>query len=148
MRLEQGDGNRIMNPALNALLLECLLQGVALGRPDRVHMPPVARGLDLARNYDPTAGKQTRILGRMGPAQIRPPGQVWQFDSKYGALDPFHPVVVPAQDVVIALFRAPVAEHPDRVREVGITGRDRAALAVSAEVFAGIEAEAPHVADA
>ncbi len=50
--------------------------------------------------------------------------------------------------MVVLLLRAPVAQHPDRARVLGVVGHHHAALAIGAQVLAGVEAEAGHVGDA
>ena len=50
---------------------------------------------------------------------------------------------------MVLLLRAPVAQHPDALRAYsGLSVVDHAAFAVGAEVLAGVEAEARHVAEA
>src|ERR1035438_3992371 len=43
---------------------------------------------------------------------------------------------------------SPIPKHTNLVRELGVAGRDRPALAVGAKILAGIKAEACHIANA
>ena len=120
-------------------------------RPDRIDVVDVAAAGRFDRRLDASGPcKQAWSSGAHGLARASVHGfEMAQLDAQDRALDAVHAVVEALQDVVVALFLAPVAQHADRSWHVlVVVGDDDAALAVGAEVLAGIEAEAAGHADA
>src|SRR5207248_10075459 len=93
-------------------------------------------------------GQQLVVLGRPAAAGLGPALQITQLDPQDGPLEGLHAIVIALQDVVVLPLRAPVAEHADHAVGLGAVGEDRASLAVSSEVLAGVEAEAGQVTEA
>src|SRR3984957_12700698 len=64
------------------------------------------------------------------------------------ALETFHPVVISAQQVMIFPVCAPIPQHANFVRVLGVVRRNGAAFAVGSEILGGIKAETTNMADA
>src|SRR5689334_16773479 len=63
------------------------------------------------------------------------------------ALETFHAKVVSAEKMVVFAILSPIAKHPDRSRVLGIVRSNGTALAIRAEILAGIKTETGHVPD-
>src|SRR3569623_3051927 len=87
-------------------------------------------------------------MAGVGAARLSPAFEVAQLAPENRALDAVHAVIVALQDVMVAPVLPPVAQHAHLFHLLVIVGDDHAAFAVSAEVLAGIEAEAAGDADA
>ena len=72
---------------------------------------------------------------------------VVHLDVQHGALNAVHAVIVAGDDVVVFGLLPPIAEQRNSSREFRVVGDHRPALAVCAEILAGIEAEAAEIAD-
>src|SRR5207245_2844951 len=71
-----------------------------------------------------------------------------ELDAQDGALEPPHAIVVADVLVEVAPRLAVVAERAREPRDAVAVGGERAALAVGAEVLAGVEAEGGRLAEA
>src|ERR1043166_1704635 len=79
---------------------------------------------------------------RVGDASGGPGAEVLEFDAEDGALKTFHAVVVTDFIVMIRLAGGMAAQRASARGNRVVVGDERAALAVRAEIFCGIEAEA------
>ena len=129
--------------ACSASCHACALRGA-----DRVDVVDVAVVGQGGRSHDAAALEQLVVARRGRAARLGPLLEMAQLHAQHRALDALEPVVVALELVVVALLRAPVAQHADLPRVVGVVGDDHAAFAVGAEVLARVEAEAGHVAEA
>ncbi len=84
----------------------------------------------------------------MGAPRFGPGFEMPELDAQDRTLNGIHAVVEAFQQMVIALFLTPVAQHAHRLGLIVAVGDDDAPLAAGAEIFAGIEAEAAGCADA
>jgi hypothetical protein len=80
-------------------------------------------------------------------APFGPIVDVRQFHVENGALDAVHSIIETHFVVIVFASLAPIAKYSDLVGDCGIVGHHSAALAVSAEIFAGIKTEATDCAD-
>ena len=74
--------------------------------------------------------------------------QIFQFDAENSALHAFKAHIVALEHMLIFFLSAPIAQHADCARVFGIVAGRHAAFAISAEIFARIEAERRQIADA
>ena len=121
------------------------LQRVALGVRTTNRCQTWRASAGRRRQRRATAGQQVgRTRGEraagLGPA---PPGV--ELDAEHGALDGVHAVVEARSSWWYAALGASRAASRTVRAHVGVVGDDRAALAVGAEVLAGVEAEAADV---
>ena len=136
------DGDRIMNAATDAALLEIVEHAVAVGHAQGIHMIDMLaagslEGCAELRNV----GEEIRVSGGMGSAPGVVRVQVRQFHAEHSRLDAVHPGV-PSNDIMMVFpGLAMVAEHAHAIGERGIVGGDGAGFAEGTEVFAGIKAE-------
>jgi hypothetical protein len=92
--------------------------------------------------------KQQRVAAGMSATRLGPGFKIPEFDTQDRALNGVHAVVKAFQQMVIALFLTPVAQHAHRLGLIVAVRDDDTPLAAGAEIFAGIEAEAAGCADA
>ena len=106
----------------------------------------MARSRPLHRPQRGRAGQLPSVFGGMRAARLGPRLEMAQLHAEHGALHAVHAVVEGAELVLVAHLLAPRAQEAQLLRPLGVVGHHRAALAVGAEILAGIEAEAAEVA--
>src|SRR5581483_10257255 len=79
--------------------------------------------------------------------RLGPLFQVFELDTQNRALEAFHSVVIPTQQVMVFPVLAPIAQHAHSAGVFGIVSRDCPTFPVSPQVLPRIEAEARHVPD-
>ena len=87
------------------------------------------------------------VEGGTGASGLGPALQVPELHAEDRALQALHPIIEPLQVVMVLLLGAPVAEHAEDAVVFGGARGHGPALAVGAEVLAGVEAEAGEVAE-
>ena len=102
----------------------------------------------FSRGYHLGVSEQRMVAGGNRPPRGGPLVEILEFYAKNRPLNPFQPIVIALQHVIVFFLRAPVSKHPDGSCELRITRHHHASLAVCAQVLARIEAEAGHIAHA
>src|SRR5690606_38932350 len=138
---------RIVDPARDPGVRQPLPDRFAVRDQRRIDVIDVPALLPREGQLPPGPGQQFGIALRMRPARPRPAVEAAELHLEHGTLDRVHPVVVPAQDVVVLAVLAPVAEAPRRRGDRRVVRDQSTALAAGAETLAGIEAEAADMAD-
>jgi len=142
----QVDGHGVMYACLHARVVQLPLQFVARVRLDDEEMVDVARVKALARERERARRvercEQFAVVRGMCAALVVPVVEVFEFHREHRALDAFEAEVVADKFVMVLALGAVVAEHADAARYLQVVRQNSAALAVCAEVLAGVEAEA------
>ena len=142
------DRQGIVYAGLDFAILQCAAQRVAVRRADGVDGVDVAGvGHDFGQPHAAIVQKLT-VPGGVRASRFGPRFQMAQFDAQNGALDSLHSIVIALEFVNVLLFRAPVPQHANLVRELGAAGGHRSAFSAGSKVLARVEAEAAHLADA
>ena len=137
-----------MNSARNVFRRKKLDQAIPVLCPDRIEMIDMPGVWGFGGPYDFGDPAECLIIkGRMLPAESVPLVEVLQFDAQNGSLNAVHPAVPADQGVVIFPNLSVVTQDPDLFVDLGVVRHNSPRFAKRAEIFAGIEAKTPNVAD-
>ena len=136
-----------MDPCRYAVLYEMTPELIAPLGPDDVQVVYMADIVLRGRYNHVRVVKEPIVqLGLLAPCVV-PLGQVLELHPEDGALDLIHPAVETFHLMIVLLRPAVVSQHANPAGDFRVVGHNGTAVAVSAQVLAGIEAEAGHLSE-
>ena len=137
-----------MHDGVDALFRQVRGQAIPPRRADHVAVVDVPVVGPLGRGDDFGAGQQVVVTRRSRPALLGPLFEMRQLGAQDRRLQRIQPRAPAQLHVLVLADPAVVAQPADARQQRGIAPGDHAAVAVAAQVLAGIEAEARQIAQA